>query len=175
MDDHLYFYGCDDISDWGWGCVYRCVQSFQSRRGHPVLTLPDMMQRLGVRFRRDNPRAMWIEPLDGKILIPERTELAIFGKDVDLAANRMMRTRWADADVKLHRAPEWLQYVHAALARGPVILDNGICSYLLLRREGEDQYVIMDPHTPQDPVKKKTRAWLTGSPLWMALSIEGAN
>ena len=170
MDDHLYFYGCDDISDWGWGCVYRCIQSFQSRRGHPVLTLPSMMQVLGVRFRRDNPRSMWIEPKDGKILIPERTELAIFGEDADLATNRMMRTSWENADIMLHKVSDWLQYVHEALERGPIILDNGVCSYLLLRREG-DGYVIMDPHTPSGVIKRKPQIWLTHSQLWMALGV----
>ena len=115
---------------------------------------------------------MWIEPVDAKKLIPERTELALFAKHRPSAERLMMRTTWQDADVVFTDAQSWLKYIDAASARGPVLLDNGVYSYLLMSKKGK-QCVLMDPHRPNAPMRHESEQWLAESSLWMALSIAG--
>ncbi len=170
QDPHLFYYGSDGFNDHGWGCVYRCLQSLLSRRGHPVPAIPDIMSHLSVPLQRDNPRSMWIEPKDVKTLVPERTQLVLYASDIASAQRRMMHTEWSDADVSFQDPDAWELHIRDALQNGPVIMDDGIRSYLLLQPAG-DGFLIMDPHAFQYQIRWSSANWLRNSSLWMALCL----
>lgn len=167
-NDHLFYYGCDGFNDHGWGCVYRCLQSLLSRRGHAVPSLPVMMQQLGIALTPLRPRSMWIEPLDAKAFVPERTQLVIFTRNESLAAEQMIRTTMQDADLVLRDGNAWEQHLRAALLRGPVLVDNSVCSYLVLET-ALGGYVVMDPHRSRNQIRWSSNQWIRNSSLWMAL------
>ena len=166
--DRVFYYGCDGFNDFGWGCVYRCLQTLLGIRRHAVPSVPDIMAHLAIPLDRQNPRSMWIEPNDVRGLIPERTELVIYAPNERVATRRMTRTSMQDAEHLFASPCKWEMHFRRALSLGPIVLDDGVYSYLALKavRGG---FLIMDPHVQERHVCWRSVDWLKNSPMWMAL------
>ena len=165
-----YFYGCDGVSDYGWGCVWRCTQGFLARMGHPVPPLYDMMRTLDIPVDPEHIRKMWIEPIDARRLLPFSTRLVLYGDERH--AGCMMRTTWQDADQHLSTASGVLSFLTEALTRGPVMMDDGTYGYLLVAASKDDNtFQIMDPHRTTQQYYMVTPEWIVSRNLWMLLAV----
>lgn len=165
-----YFYGCDGEADHGWGCVWRCTQGFLARMGCQVPPLRDLMRTLGVPLDPARPRSMWIEPIDARRLLPFPTRLVIYGDE--RYAGRMARTAWRDADQHIPDAPGVLAFLRRALARGPVLMDDGTFGYLLVAEGAEGDFQIMDPHRTTEQYYAVSAEWVVSRGLWMLLAVD---
>jgi len=166
--DRVFYYGCDGFNDFGWGCVYRCLQTLLHMRGHAVPSVPDIMAHLSIPLNPQSHRSMWIEPNDVRDLIPEHTELAIYAPNTRVAAMRMVRTSIHDAETVFASPDEWETHFRCALGHGPIIMDDGVYSYLALK-EARGGFLIIDPHVQEHHVCWRSVGWLKNSRLWMAL------
>ena len=167
-----YYYSCDGYNDEGWGCVYRCAQAMLHTLGETVPSLPDMMSQLGIAYTPENVKLMWIEPIDVKQLVNAPTELAIYTEH-ESHSSRMLRTTLEDADVRLHTGEDLIAHLRRGLAKGPVLVDDGIRSYLLTEDLGEIGFALMDPHRKRHQMRIAPPEWFTGplSFLWMVLAF----
>lgn len=152
----LYFYGCDDTQDHGWGCVYRCVQSVLSEFPDNVLSvpsIPDIARIIGKNIHDPVLKNRWIEP-HNTIPVFER-----YGLTIDLY--------WYCIYDKY---PPGVYTEITKLTNLPVpsIVDDGTYGYVITKHIDGSRYMAMDPHKTGAPLFELdmgTRSlWMIGHP-----------
>lgn len=151
-------YGDQGEDDRGYGCVYRNVQTLlhmlTRTRPPPIRTLRWI---LGVPWS-DNKRQMWIEPRDAALLINV------------LVPSATTKTRtFTDSSIGSLN-----DFILRSLSRTgfPVLVDNGISSYLIFGST-EEGYRIGDPHHLKESLRRRVLSYeeFFSSPRWMILVV----
>lgn len=187
VPERVYFYGCDGVDDWGWGCVYRCAQTLLAAMGRPVPSLDQMMDMIGIDPAAAG-RDRWIEPKQVRDLVGTlrpRVALDLVGWIPSPAAvSRMRRTHLDDFD---RIVGDW-RYFHAAVVRHlrsdlPCVCDDGVIGLCVVAFEGPDPegpdgpegagvYTLADPHAPRAPVRTVSVSDFYRAPMMMALMLK---
>lgn len=171
---YYYHYTCDGISDCGWGCVYRCAQSWLAAHGEEVLSLPQMMERIGIHMS-ERRTDMWIEPVDvhRHLVPPSRpARLAAWTRQMSTGPSIMRRSdSWDDYPLRTASEHEIIDLLCRA---SPAVADDGICAFFVVRADA-DGPVVADPHTVTGPVVPRQWTWTQffgGRSLWMLMVSE---
>lgn len=154
-----YHYGDQNIADQGWGCSYRNAQTLASALGaKKVPTLPDILSLFGLSLPKKGDtggQELWIEPpqvaktmrslcgIDSTTLVHARS-LRDFERDW------MLKSKLADFDACIENRPSVLLAridKHFEETKGlPIIIDDGIFSYVLAPGKDLLLYTLIDPH-----------------------------
>jgi hypothetical protein len=170
-------YGDDGVSDFGWGCVYRNVQTLRAYWDMSFMGLDTMRARLRLPRTASSNRAMWIEPPDvrrGRLLPPGRLVLFVPGGDYGAFLSKSPRGAVAGQfDVRTADKTEWWRFVADSLAKrkSPIVLDDQVSSYVLYGFDKNHLY-LADPHfsDPSQRVRKVPLGQLFAKP-WMAYAV----
>ena len=178
--DRVFYYGCDDVRDHGWGCVYRSAQTLMHALDlHPVPHILDLVHMAGIP-ETARGRDRWIEPVDVQFML---SSLGARRPDlIGLALNprRMLRTSRDEFD---HIHATWRSFHDHVLAhlqqhRVPVLVDDGVVGLCIsgyhgnVLRPDEGHYVLIDPHETRAGSQVhmvSVRAFYRSSPMLMAL------
>ena len=167
--DHskIYKYGDQGINDYGWGCVYRNVQTLSALHGREIPTISEMQKSIGID-PDGNGRNLWIEPVDTQFYLPWKTTLALH-KVVEDPENYMLRTKEQDFDKIFTNNIDTKEFLLSCLNHNSrVLLDDSISSYILTGIV-DDQYVYIDPHVQNDNVRTMTEKEFFNRSIWMML------
>lgn len=153
-----YHYGDQDIADHGWGCSYRNIQTLSSAFGcKQVPTIPDLLSFFDLSLPKHGARGgkdLWIEPPQvaralRSLCKIQSTTLVHAPSLKDFEQMFMLRSTLKDFDARLENQPSDLVAridQHFKVTQGlPIIIDDGICSYVLAPGEGS-YYTMIDPH-----------------------------
>ena len=175
----VYGYGDQQMQDGGYGCTYRNIQTVLGSLGVGSTDMPSvlaLMAQAGKTYAPHDVQSMWIEPIQAKRLIAHYTgktfQTCLYRTSIHEASKRMLRNIPSDYDVQTSDVSAFEAMVRAGLNKGtPVIVDDGIGSYLILGVLDEE-YVIGDPHeyTPHKRVKTMQKATFYQKPMWMAMT-----
>ena len=173
-------YGDDNVFDYGWGCVYRGVQTLRYYWKMPFMSLPQMRALCGTAAPPSSAsvRSLWIEPPDIRRcrLLP-RGKLVLFAPprvDVDaFLLKSPRRTTRKDFDVVTSDFDRWWRFLKATLDsdRSPVLLDDQVHSFVLYGYDKNFLYVA-DPHfaDPKSRLRKLPAQDLMRK-TWMAFAL----
>ena len=175
----IYGYGDQRTQDHGYGCTYRNIQTMLGILGVTLVpTVRELMSDMNIAYTPQFKQRMWIEPIQAKELIERYTGkkmmTALYTKDTQKAQRRILRNLSSEYQ---HITPNRAKFDHL-VRRGitlgaPVLIDNGISSYLILGKEG-DKYVIGDPHE-EDPTRRVKRMsmdnFYQNHTVWMATML----
>lgn len=154
-----YHYGDQGVQDHGWGCSYRNAQTVASYMRATVPSLPDMLSIFNLeKVYKHGGKRLWIEPpqvahvlrvlsrIDSTTLVFARTKggLRMFEK------HGMVRSTLEDFDNQLEGEYDQLLtrlHKHFKESDGlPIIIDNGVCSFVLIPGTKPNTMILVDPH-----------------------------
>ncbi len=163
----IYRYGSQGFDDYGWGCVYRNVQTLLALSDLPVPSIPEMQTQLGIDptlFGRN----LWIEPVDVRQYLPWRVSLALYTKLAN-AEPHMLRTKTKDFDHTFRDEEETESFLLSRLKENTnILIDDTVYSYILIAIT-DGTYVYIDPHVQENNVRTMSRKQFYNRPVWMML------
>lgn len=170
----VYHYGKNDVNDYGWGCVYRNVQTIQSLNNLPVSSIATMQNEIGIDSTKSG-RDLWIEPVDTRRYFPWDETLALY-TSVANPESHMLRTRKSDFDQIFENAEKTKKFLLSCLDnKKRVLIDDSISSYILTGIIEDDKspstYVYIDPHVSnaQRSLKTMSEQEFFNHDLWMMI------
>lgn len=154
-----YHYGDQGICDHGWGCSYRNAQTVASAMRAGVPTLPKMLSLFNLeKVYQHGGKRLWIEPpqvarvlrvlcgIDCTTLVFARSKGGLRAFE----GRYMLRSTLDDFDSQLEGDREKLLSrlrKHFKDSDGlPVIIDDGICSFVLVPGGEPNSLLLVDPH-----------------------------
>lgn len=176
--DKVFGYGDEGCDDYGWGCVYRGIQTIRRVNGLPHLTVPEMRAKCGLLAPTDSVQQLWIEPGDARkhgLLPAAPTHVAYIPQAQDPKAflrRGAQRTAMDDFDHVLRKREEFEAYLTGALEAGqPVLIDDTYASFVVSGLA--DGYVLIaDPHTATEARRRRRiKAAAFFSKGWIAYSL----
>ena len=165
--DKIYKYGSQNYSDYGWGCVYRNIQSMRAFNNLPVPTIPEMQQTIGID-PSGTGQQLWIEPVDARQYFPWETSFALYNNTTD-PESHLLRTKLDDFDTILTDKSSADKFLHDCFSKNRrVLLDDSLASYILTGIV-DDTYVYIDPHVQTDNIRTMSRDNFYNRNLWMMM------
>lgn len=154
-----YHYGDQGICDHGWGCSYRNAQTVASAMRAGVPTLPEMLSLFNLeKVYQHGGKRLWIEPPQVarvlRVLCSVDCTTLVFARSKgglrEFERRYMLRSTLDDFDSQLEGDREKLLSrvrKHFKDSDGlPVIIDDGIYSFVLIPGTGPDALLLVDPH-----------------------------
>ena len=167
----VYHYGKNDVKDYGWGCVYRNVQTIQSLNDLPVSSIASMQNEIGIDSSMSG-RNLWIEPVDARRYFPWDETLTLYSS-VDDPESYMLRTKKSDFDEIFKTRAETKKFLLSCLENNKrVLIDDSISSYILTGiSKDNDTYFYIDPHVSNanQSLKTMSEQEFFNRNLWMML------
>jgi len=162
----IFRYGSQGVNDFGWGCVYRNVQTLRSLNDLPVPTIQEIQVEVGID---PTGQQLWIEPVDVKPYLPWHDSLALY-KTVDDVQPYLLRTNKDDFDAVFTQPEDAETFLLRCLndKKQRVLLDDSISSYILTGIV-DNTYIYIDPHVSEKNVRTMDKAQFYNRPLWMML------
>ena len=165
--EKIYKYGSQGEKDYGWGCVYRNVQTIRALKDLDVPSIAEMQSTIGID-PNGKGRELWIEPIDTKRYFPWETKLVLYQNTPDVA-NRLLRTRMEDFESIMKDSTSMDNFFHDCFKKNRrVLLDDSRASYVLTGIV-DDTYIYIDPHVQTNNVRSMTHKEFYNRPLWMAM------
>ncbi|KAJ5070914.1 hypothetical protein M0811_01895 [Anaeramoeba ignava] len=193
---NYFFYSCDNFNDNNWGCVYRNLQTLVSaliyfKKIPKESQIPDM-ETLVTYFSKGNINEkdslieMWIEPHNVALFLEDNLQLK--GKEIvyfqsENAKSRVLYTPLDIYDQPQNSKLEGLDGLntlvsiiqnHFSNSKLPIIVDNGISSYVLADLQN-DFVLIIDPHKTQHGTQfaaDNLSEFLQSEPCWMLFIVD---
>ena len=170
--DHskIYKYGDQGINDYGWGCVYRNVQTLSAFNNTKVPTISEMQEKAGIDPSLSGTQ-LWIEPNDTRSFLPWKKTLALH-KGVEDVEKYLLRTKVEDFDKIFKTKEDTKTFLLECLRNNSrVLLDDSIKSYILTGITDDDNptYIYIDPHLSENNVQTMSETNFFNHSLWMML------
>ena len=146
--NRVFYYGCDGTDDYGWGCVYRNIQTVCSACEVDVPNVEDIAQYLAVDITHPCIQKRWIEP-------PEATRF-LKSVGVETKAVEYSPCKWSipnerfSSTLTCSHELENMMIISLKRTGVPIIIDDGVYSYALVEVL-EEGYMCVDPHQQGGP------------------------
>ena len=157
LQDKIYYYNCDGFDDSGWGCVYRCLQTLLENLDKDTPSVLEIMKLLDMKYNpHDSLINMWIEPIDCVNVLKNHykidSKLICYKPTISNEHDRMNRTTNKDFQ-QIFKNESILFFIYDNL-KHPMIIDDGVYSYLLYGVDDHSIYII-DPHKKNNNQKRE--------------------
>lgn len=187
IPETLYFYGCDGVSDHGYGCVYRIIQlQWTALLGEPAPTIVAIQRELGITHNPMRSRSSWIEPSDAytflkrRDVLPPSAKLLLWFDQPERVVHQfthqtMRRMKITDAHRIYFNKRALLDDLMASFRRHrlPILIDDGIFGFAIVGFLASGDLRIVDPHVTEKAraLKTMTKETFFSRKLWMVLKL----
>ena len=190
-----YYYNCDNISDSGWGCVYRNIQTIYSYLNFYIfdIKIPTINDIL-LYFKKPingNGKRMWIEPhqaflfIKNDLLKNKKNNNVSFFEILYVKNNESINhieftpleiyTESPNLFFTVNEIDNLIKILRKNLQNNiPILIDNGTFSYLIGSINENNYGKIIDPHSTEKAkiYERYLNDWLSRSSCWMILCIK---